>query len=440
LEHISSRTFESGLKFSLVTYEATTEYSDVGMCAISIGAGSANDPEDKRGLAHLVEHLVRPDGDIARKIFKKGQASIGPASTEFDCTQYRFLFSLGYYENFLRGIRTMIEGITLDQQALVKSKNELIDELEVKLKFKTFAESYFELYKLSYKRHPYRWYTLGQREHIPNIALNDCEAFLKQFYRPDNIVIRCVIPNIMPDQIEGFTQRGAEILEGISWPGKCHIGKETENKTWEENAQNEFQNTIIMKTDEGIRTHPLPPWTPSVLVGIKFFFPELRFNQLPILDRLLFGKNSVLVPNLRAKNCFPPKTYLPTTKWPGLYEILAVASYENRNQCNPEWATGIIEELAAEFDRIRNGRFSNDELNHAKAGALKRIGKISQGDILPGKFNYLFICNALELMGRPLWDLKKSRSEIESMTREELHSFANEFLKPENMNAVRCSM
>src|SRR5690606_16339304 len=60
---------------------------------------------------------------------------------------------------------------------------------------------------LAYKKHPYRWATIGREiSHIESATMDDVKAFFKKYYHPANAII-CIGGNFELDEIKAMVEK-----------------------------------------------------------------------------------------------------------------------------------------------------------------------------------------------------------------------------------------
>jgi zinc protease len=152
--------------------------------------GSRHERPGKTGLAHLFEHLMFNEtrnhalGDFDRLMERAGAEA--NAATWTDWTYY--------YENAPRHALPLLVELEADRMAnLVLRKPQVSSEKEVvanerKLRVEDDVEgrALELLYATAFKRHPYRWPTIGWMQDIRDFSVADCRHFYRTHYAPAN--------------------------------------------------------------------------------------------------------------------------------------------------------------------------------------------------------------------------------------------------------------
>lgn len=155
--------------------------------------GAKDEQTDRTGFAHFFEHLLfEGTQNIGRgEWFKIVSANGGQnnANTTDDRTYYYETFpsnnlQLALWMESERMLHPIINQIGVDtQREVVKEEKRLsYDNRPYGQMLKVVKESL-------YKKHPYRWMTIGSMDHIDAATLDEFQAFFKKFYIPNNAVL-----------------------------------------------------------------------------------------------------------------------------------------------------------------------------------------------------------------------------------------------------------
>ncbi len=155
--------------------------------------GSRHERPGKTGLAHFFEHLMfnetsnLPAGDFDRKLEEAGAES--NAATWVDWTYY--------YENVPRDRLPLVITMEADRMAnLVLRQPQVDSEREVvanerRLRVEDDVDGSVNelLYQTVFGRHGYGWPTIGWMKDIEGYTPDDCAAFYRTYYAPNNAVV-----------------------------------------------------------------------------------------------------------------------------------------------------------------------------------------------------------------------------------------------------------
>ncbi|WP_053990488.1 pitrilysin family protein [Mangrovimonas sp. TPBH4] len=155
--------------------------------------GAKDENPDRTGFAHFFEHLLfEGTENIERGEFFKLVSSNGGknnANTTDDRTYYYEVFpsnqvELGLWLESERLMHPVINQIGVDTQ------NEVVkEEKRMRVDNSPYGK-FLENVKVNlFKKHPYRWTTIGEMEHLDAATLEEFQAFNAKFYVPNNAVL-----------------------------------------------------------------------------------------------------------------------------------------------------------------------------------------------------------------------------------------------------------
>ncbi len=155
--------------------------------------GSKNENPEMTGFAHFFEHLMFEGTDnIPRHQYDKYVSRAGGelnANTSSDRTYYfeklpSNQLALGLWLESERMMHAKVEAIGIKTQ-----KGVVIQEKKQSYDNRPYGRILPETMKRAYVKHPYRWITIGDEEHIRNAKDEDFVNFYKEFYVPNNAVL-----------------------------------------------------------------------------------------------------------------------------------------------------------------------------------------------------------------------------------------------------------
>nr|WP_248357185.1 pitrilysin family protein [Anaeromyxobacter oryzae] len=172
--------------------------------------GSRNERLGTTGISHLFEHMMF-----------NGAAKYGPK--EFD----RVLESRGghsnaytsndvtaYYEDFAAdALPTVVDlesdrmrSLRLTSDSLEQEREVVKEERRLRTENSIFGLMEEQLEALVFLAHPYRWPVIGWMEDIQRITRDDCEAFFRTYYAPNNAAVY-VVGDVESDETIALVER-----------------------------------------------------------------------------------------------------------------------------------------------------------------------------------------------------------------------------------------
>ena len=155
--------------------------------------GAKDEQPDRTGFAHFFEHLLFEGTEN----IERGQwfsivtenGGTNNANTTDDRTYYYEVFpsnnlELGLWMESERMLHPIINQIGVDTQ------NEVVkEEKRLRVDNQPYGKFLENLKKNLFIKHPYRWTTIGEMEHLDAATLDEFLAFNKKFYVPNNAVL-----------------------------------------------------------------------------------------------------------------------------------------------------------------------------------------------------------------------------------------------------------
>ena len=155
--------------------------------------GAKDEDPSKTGFAHFFEHLLfEGTENIERGEWFKVVSSNGGqnnANTTPDRTYYYEVFpsnnlELGLWMESERLLHPIINQIGVDTQ-----KEVVQEEKRLRVDNQPYGRFQEVIGKMLFKKHPYRWTTIGSLDHLASATLEDFQKFSDTYYVPNNAVL-----------------------------------------------------------------------------------------------------------------------------------------------------------------------------------------------------------------------------------------------------------
>lgn len=155
--------------------------------------GAKDEQPNRTGFAHFFEHLLFEgtenieNGAWFSIVTENGGTN--NANTTDDRTYYYEVFpsnnlELGLWMESERMLHPIIE------QGGVDTQNEVVkEEKRLRVDNQPYGKFLENVKKHLFIKHPYRWTTIGEMEHLDSATLDEFLAFNKKFYVPNNAVL-----------------------------------------------------------------------------------------------------------------------------------------------------------------------------------------------------------------------------------------------------------
>jgi zinc protease len=312
------------------------------------GVGSRHEKPGKTGIAHLFEHLMFGETeDNAHGAFDRLLEEAGAetnAATFLDWTYYHMNLpaeALGLAMKLESG---RIARLVLREPQVSSEKEVVSNERRQRVDDDVDGSVSELLYKEAFKKHGYGWPTIGWMSDIQGFTTEDCVAFYKTYYAPNNATL-VIVGDVEPREALRLVQDCYGALPPSSIPVE---------DVQPEPPQLEERRASVEKP------------TPTHKVAIGYKGPALGdFDHAPfvLLNEILFGGRSSRVHRAMVQQqeiASEVRGWVGAFRDPALYDIFLCARGER---------TG--EELLAALDpllaAVRRDPVTPGELERAKA-------------------------------------------------------------------------
>jgi len=225
----------NGLKV-ILSKDSSVPSTAINLC---YHVGSKDEEPDKRGYAHLFEHLmfggsknILP-GEYDRLAQSHGCEN--NAYTTEDKTSYYLLAPSHQLEFALWLESDRMLGFAVPEESLLKQKEVVMEERKQNFDNRPYGTVSIEMAPRLFKKSGYRWDTIGDITDIEKANIADIKAFHQKYYVPNNAVLTIVgdiefdstvnlvekyfgsIPHSLSGHITKFEEDGlrGEIMENI---------------------------------------------------------------------------------------------------------------------------------------------------------------------------------------------------------------------------------
>ncbi len=399
-------TLDNGLRFILHRDHS----SPILAFNVLYDVGSKDESPDKTGFAHLFEHLMFggsvniPDYDIPLE--RAGGEN--NAFTNNDITNYYLNLPKQNMETAFWLESDRMLDLAFSPKSLDVQREVVIEEFKQSYLNQPYGDVWLLLRPLVFKRHPYRWPTIGKEiSHIENATMEDVKAFYTKFYNPNNAII----------SIAGDIQKKDIIPLAEKWFGDIP------------NHYNYVRNIPPEPAQQELRSLTVHRDVPQDVIYMVFRMcrkgdPEYFATDL-ISDILSNGESSRFMQNLvKKKKLFSSiDAFVSGDLEEGLFVIIG------KLQANVEMK--IAEEaIWEELEGLKTGNISNKELEKVKNKVEANL-IFSEVDLLNKAMNLAFY----ELMG----DANLINREVNAyrkVSEEEIKKIANKLFQINNTSIL----
>jgi predicted Zn-dependent peptidase len=372
--------------------------------------GARNENEEKTGFAHLFEHLMFRGTHNVPEFDIPVQMACGEnnAFTNNDYTDFYITLPKENLTTALWLESDRMRNLNISPEACETEKHVVIEEFKQRYLNQPYGDEQLLLRELCYKRHPYRWSTIGiTPEHIERATLDDVRAFYDLHYRPSRAVL-AISADIEEDEMLRLAEEYFGDIEDLGGT-IAEIPQEPEQL---EPRRLEVERDVPA-TDITIAFHM------GDRLSRDFFLGDLAS------DLLAGGESSRLVNHLiKERGIFSSvNAYITGSIDRGLFII--------KGRLMPDTSEEEAEEaLWGELRELIEGRISDYE--------MEKVKNKFEANMLMGEINIMnkaLNLSFYEMIG----DITLINSEAEiyrSLTRQEVMSFASRCFTPNNSSTL----
>lgn len=198
-------TLDNGLRVLVHKDENTP------MVAVNVlyDVGARDEEESRTGFAHLFEHLMFGGSENIPVYDEPLQMAGGEnnAYTTNDITNYYVQIPLQNIETAFWLESDRMNQLAFSEKSLDVQRKVVCEEFKENYINKPYGSAWEQLRELAYKKHPYKWMTIGKKlAHIEEAQLEDVKAFFYKHYRPANAVL-CVAGNVTTEQVKVLAEK-----------------------------------------------------------------------------------------------------------------------------------------------------------------------------------------------------------------------------------------
>jgi zinc protease len=374
--------------------------------------GSRHEVEGKTGLAHLFEHLMfneiegRGAGEFDRKLEEAGAES--NASTWLDWTQYNIAIPKEQLPLVLELESERMSKLVLREPQVTSEKEVVANERRYRVDDDVEGAVNELLWATAFTKHAYKWPTIGWMKDIEGFTTQDCEAFYRAYYAPNNAALVISGDFKTADVLRMICQRYG-VLPSSSLPL--------------EDAQPEPPQTSERRLEVKKATS-----TEKVVVG--YHAPALGDFDHPaisLLSEVLFGGRASRLHQRMVRElelASEVRGSVGPFHDPGLFEVYAAA----REGHTAEELLAVLDE---ELKKVMDAPVTNEEM--ARASARFELGLLGGLETADGKASTIGFYEAV--LGRPAAAFERLDA-TRRLTQSDLLRAARRYLDPSQRSVI----
>jgi zinc protease len=328
------------------------------------GVGSRHERVGKTGIAHLFEHLMfgetegRPHGSFDRLLEAAGAET--NAATFLDWTYYHANLPKEALALAVELEAERMARLVLREPQVASEKEVVANERRQRVDDDVDGAVSEILYREAFREHAYGWPTIGWMEDIQAFSPEDCAAFYRTYYVPNNATI-VAVGDVEPKELLGLVQRFYGAIEPADIPV-------------------EDVKPEPPQTGERVARVQKPTPTPKVAIGYRSpALGDFDFAPLSLLNEILFGGRSSRVHRRLIQDleiAADVRAWVGSFRDPALYDVFLGAREGH-----------TVEELLTAFDAIVDDVCANGvtDVELAKAKARIELSSVQGLETVSGK-------------------------------------------------------
>ncbi|MBQ4279597.1 MAG: insulinase family protein [Rikenellaceae bacterium] len=357
-EHMVKGQLANGLTYYIRHNETPKDKVELRMI---VNAGSIQEDENQRGLAHFLEHMsfngtrTWPNAEMIGMLESMG-VRFGyelNAYTSFDETVYYLPIAADKIDVGLNVLQDWAAYLNLAEADIDRERGVILEEMRLGRSAGTRLREQYLPVLMAGSRYPERL-PIGKAEVVSNFTYDELRAFYHDWYRPDLLAV-IVVGDIDPAYVE---EQIRERFSGMTAPA-------TARPRIVSHVPDHDSLRVVVATD---------PETSGCSVEISYkHLPKKVVTQRDYVEQNIYDALYASMINARlaelAESDNPP--FFDAESGYGAY-FRGVSTYSSYARCSPDSVARALRTLATEDERVRRYGFTPGELERAKARMTAR--------------------------------------------------------------------
>lgn len=205
LPTIETFTLANGLKVAVLASDA----APVVAVQVWYRAGSKDEPRDRRGSAHMFEHMMFKGSTNLRAEahaqFLNGVGGYVNAQTDEDATHYINTLPADYLDFVIKLEAERMRNL-LFRPEMIAVEREVVKEEIRQLDNQPIAKGFLRFLEVAFTKHPYAWTAGGNPKDLDATKPEDLKKFYDAFYQPNNALV-VVVGKVTLDAVKASAEK-----------------------------------------------------------------------------------------------------------------------------------------------------------------------------------------------------------------------------------------
>ena len=202
---VEQATLANGLRIAVLRNDA----APVVAVQLWYRAGSKDEPRNRRGTAHMFEHIMFK-GSKRVRADAHGQlvgalGGFAQAQTDEDATHYIDTLPAAYLDLAIQLEAERMRNLMFRPEAIAREREVMKDELRQQ-DGAPLAKGFLRFLEVAFTKHPYAWVAGGNAKDLDAIAPDDLKRFYDAYYQPNNALL-VVVGKTTLDAVKAAAER-----------------------------------------------------------------------------------------------------------------------------------------------------------------------------------------------------------------------------------------
>ena len=216
LPKIERFTLSNGLQVAFLAIDS----SPVVAVQVWYHAGSKDEPRDRRGSAHMFEHMMFKGTEHVRAEahaqFINGIGGYVNAQTDEDATHYINTLPSAYLDFAIRLEAERMRNL-LFRKEMIATEREVVKEEIRQQENSPIAKGFLRFLAIAFTKHPYAWTAGGNLKDLDATTPADLKTFYDHYYQPNNAML-VVVGKATLDQVKASAEKYFGAIEKAAPP------------------------------------------------------------------------------------------------------------------------------------------------------------------------------------------------------------------------------
>ena len=392
----------------------------VVMTQIWYRVGSTDEPKDKGGISHLLEHMMFKgtpkvsSDDFERLIAKFG--GVNNAFTSYDYTGYYELFPANRLPLALELEADRMTNLRFDAKAFAKEHQVVMEERRQRTDDNPLAKAYESFRLLALPDSPKGESVIGPMAELESITLSELKDWYRTWYAPNNATL-VIVGDVQPKAVLAQVKRYFGELPTSELPNRPSVRQAPFNGYKEVTSEQAVQVPVLMMG------YNVPSLSTTAATNEKEAY-ALSLAQ-DVLDGGLSARLESRLIREQGLLATVGTSYDLLDRGDGLFLIQATP----REGVSLEQAQQAI---TAEINKLATDPIASDEISRAKTNTI--TGLIYAQDSMQGQAQMI---GSLQSIGLDDRLLAKLPTKLDGVTVKDIQAAAKKYLINDNLTVMQ---